>query len=305
MSKLSIPNCKKTDLSKLNKQVQDLFSKKKASTVEICLLSAGIRDKYLTQVDGRPAYAAEFNNWIENGSGRSQYGDKSNFTKYAGAGDAINYFANIKKPKKDDFDYVNALPLNSVSALYEINKIISVLDGVVDHRAQPRIFTLFHGRVQRRSGKDEVGETNTNENKKLIHPQSRANDLKNWREGWEGWISSATKVVKPAVEGIKFTELRINTSLFEWNQAGKKSDSQVSFKEFSEELARLQKVLLAEGFISTDKNKGIFKLDISEQQLASLQANYEAKEQKVKEKIDKQRAEAAGTSKKQKYKESA
>ena len=91
--KFSIPNCKKTDLSKLNKQVKGLFSKKKASTVEICLLSAGIRNKYLIQVDGRPSYAPEFINWIDNESGASQYGDRSNFTKYAGAGDAISYFS--------------------------------------------------------------------------------------------------------------------------------------------------------------------------------------------------------------------
>lgn len=300
MSKLSIPNCKKTDLSKLNKQVKDLFSKKKASTVEICLLSAGIRDKYLvSNDDGRAVYAPEFNNWIDTGSGASQYGDRSNFTKYAGAGDAISYFANIKKPKKDDFDYVNALPLNSVSALYEINKIISVLDGVLDHRKQPRIFTLFHGWVQRTSEKDKAGETNTRIGK-LIHSQSTASDLKKWREGW---VSPAAKVVKPPVEGIKFTELRINRSLFEWNQAGMK-DGQLSFQDFNRELDRLQKVLLAEGFISTDGNKRIFELDISDEQLASLQAKYEAKEQKVKEKIDKLRAEAAGMSKKQKYKES-
>ena len=75
MSKLSIPNCKKTDLNELNKQVKDLFSKKKASTVEICLLSAGIRDKYLVSVaDGRAVYAPEFSNWIDTGSGASQYG---------------------------------------------------------------------------------------------------------------------------------------------------------------------------------------------------------------------------------------
>lgn len=85
--------------------MKDLFSKKKASTVEICLLSAGIRNKYLIQVDGRPNYAPEFINWIDNGNGATQYGDRSNFTKYAVAGDAINFFSNAKKPPKDDFDY--------------------------------------------------------------------------------------------------------------------------------------------------------------------------------------------------------
>lgn len=301
MSKHSIPNCKKTDLSKLDQQVKDLFSKKKASTVEICLLSAGIRDKYLVSVaDGRAVYAAEFNNWIDSGSGASQYGDRSNFTKYAGAGDAISYFSNTKKPKKDDFDYVNALPLNSVSALNEINKIISVLDGIVDHRNQSRILTLFHGWVQRTSEKDKVGETNTKIGK-LIHPQCTVSDLKSWREGW---VSPKAKVMKPAVEGIKFTELRINSSLFEWNPAGKKSENQISFDKFNKELIRLQKVLVAEGFVSTDKKTGIFELDISEEQLASIQEQYELKEQKLQEKIDKQRAEAASGSKKQKYRKS-
>jgi hypothetical protein len=300
MRKLSVPNCKKVDLSNLYKQVKELFSKKKASTVEICLLSAGIRNKYLIQVDGRPSYAPEFINWIDNGSGASQYGDRSNFTKYAGAGDAINFFSNAKKPPKDDFDYASALPLNSVSALNEVNKIITCLEGIVDHRRQPRIFTLFHGWVQRTSEKDKVGETNTKIGK-LIHPQCTVSDLKSWREGW---VSPKAKVGKPTVEGIKFTELRINSSLFEWNQAGMK-DGQLSFQNLNRELDRLKKVLIKERFISPDGNEGIFKLDISDEQLASIQAKYEAKEQKIKDKISKQRAEATGGIKKQKYKESA
>ena len=300
MRKLSVPNCKKVDLGNLDKQVRDLFSKKKESTVEICLLSAGIRNKYLTQVDGRPSYAPEFNNWIDNGGGTTQYGDRANFTKYAGAGDAINYFSNVQKPQKDNFDYVNALPLNSVSALNEVNKIISCLEGFVDHRKKPRIFTLFHGWVQRTSEDDKVGEE-TKKIEKLIHPQSTASDLKSWREHW---VSPEAKTKKPPVEGIKFTELRINSSLFEWNPAGKKSENQISLDKFNKELIRLRKVLAAEGFLSTDKKTGIFELDISEEQLASIQKQYELKEQKIQEKIDKQRAEAASGRKKIKYKES-
>ena len=300
MSNHSIPNCKSSNLQTLEKQVKNLFSKKKAATVEICLLSSGIRDKYLVSSDGRATYAAEFNNWIDNGSGSAQYGGRANFTKYAGAGDAINYFSTVKKPPKDNFDYVNALPLNSVSALNEVNKIINCLEGFVDHRKEPRIFTLFHGWVQRTSERDKVGETNTKIGK-LIHSQSTASDLKSWREGW---ISPNAKVMKPRVEGIKFTELRINSSLFEWNPAGKKSENQISLDKFNKELIRLQKVLVAEGFVSTDKNTGIFELDISEEQLASIQEQYELKEQKLQEKINKQRAEAASGVKKQKYKES-
>jgi len=301
MSNHSIPNCKSSNLQTLEKQVKNLFSKKKAATVEICLLSSGIRDKYLVSVDeGRATYDAEFNNWIKYGSGSAQYGGVENFTKYAGAGDAINYFSSVKKPKKDNFDYVNALPLNSVSALNEVNKIINCLEGFVDHRKEPRIFTLFHGWVQRTSERDKVGETNTKIGK-LIHSQSTASDLKSWREGW---ISPNAKVMKPRVEGIKFTELRINSSLFEWNPAGKKSENQISLDKFNKELIRLQKVLVAEGFVSTDKNTGIFELDISEEQLASIQEQYELKEQKLQEKINKQRAEAASGVKKQKYKES-
>ena len=301
MSNHSIPNCKSSNLQTLEKQVKNLFSKKKAATVEICLLSSGIRDKYLVSVDeGRATYDAEFNNWIKYGRGSAQYGGVENFTKYAGAGDAINYFSSVKKPKKDNFDYVNALPLNSVSALNEVNKIINCLEGFVDHRKEPRIFTLFHGWVQRTSERDKVGETNTKIGK-LIHSQSTASDLKSWREGW---ISPNAKVMKPRVEGIKFTELRINSSLFEWNPAGKKSENQISLDKFNKELIRLQKVLVAEGFVSTDKNTGIFELDISEEQLASIQEQYELKEQKLQEKINKQRAEAASGVKKQKYKES-
>ena len=301
MSNHSIPNCKSSNLQTLEKQVKNLFSKKKAATVEICLLSSGIRDKYLVSVDeGRATYDAEFNNWIKYGSGAAQYGGVENFTKYAGAGDAINYFSSVKKPKKDNFDYVNALPLNSVYALNEVNKIINCLEGFVDHRKEPRIFTLFHGWVQRTSERDKVGETNTKIGK-LIHSQSTASDLKSWREGW---ISPDAKVMKPRVEGIKFTELRINSSLFEWNPAGKKSENQISLDKFNKELIRLQKVLVAEGFVSTDKNTGIFELDISEEQLASIQEQYELKEQKLQEKINKQRAEAASGSKKQKYRKS-
>lgn len=300
MNKLRIPNCKSSTLPTLDKQVKSLFSKKKSSTVDLCLLSAGIRDKYLVSSDGRATYAAEFNNWIDNGSGSAQYGGRANFTKYAGAGDAINYFSTVKKPPKDNFDYVNALPLNSVSALNEVNKIISVLEGVVDHRNCSRIFTLFHGWLHRTSEKDKIGET-TGKIGKLIHSHSIVSDLKTWRENW---ISPQTKGFKPTVEGIKFAELRINSKLFEWNQAGKKSADQISFQELDKELARLQKVLVAEGFVSSDKNKGIFEFEISKEQLASLQAKYEAKEQKVLDKISKQREDAESGSKKQKYKES-
>ena len=51
----------------------------------------------------------------------------------------------------------------------------------------------------------------------------------------------------------KFT--RINSSLFEWNPAGKKSENQISLDKFNKELIRLRKVLAAEGFLSTDRRQ--------------------------------------------------
>jgi len=303
MSNHSIPNCKSSNLQTLEKQVKNLFSKKKAATVEICLLSSGIRDKYLVSVDeGRATYDAEFNNWIKYGSGAAQYGGVENFTKYAGAGDAINYFSSVKKPKKDNFDYVNALPLNSVSALNEVNKIINCLEGFVDHRKEPRIFTLFHGWVQRTSEDDKVGEETTKIGK-LIHPQSTASDLKSWREHW---VSPEGKVIKPSWDGIKFTEIRINSSLFEWNQAGNKSEDQICFDDFTKELARLKKVLIAEGFTSNENRNGILAIDISDEHIDAIKSAYESKEQKMLEKIEAQREAALGIGalKKKKYKES-
>ena len=303
MSKYNIHNVSKISLKNIDGKLKSLFDNRKESTVSLCLMSAGIKGKYLTQDDGsRRIYKPEFESWISNGGGASLYGSKANFTKYAGAGFVINYFAEATKPPKDNFDYVSALPLGSMRALYEIEGIIRALesDSIVDHRGCSSLFLLFHGWLHRTSDKDKVGKT-TGTIGKLIHPHSTASDLKKWRENW---MFPATKTTSPKEDGISFTELRISSSLFDWNQAGKKNHNQFSFQDLSEELARLKKVLEKEGFISTKKKTGIFKLDISDDKISNIKERYEAKEQKEAQRVQNLKQQSMSTSKNQKYKES-
>jgi hypothetical protein len=114
----------------------------------------------------------------------------------------------------------------------------------------------------------------------------------------------ATKTTSPKEDGIRFTELRISSSLFDWNQTGKKNHNQFSFQDLSEELARLKKVLDKEGFTSTKNKTGIFKLDISDDKISNIKERYEAKEQKEAQRVQNLKQQSMSTSKNQKYKES-
>lgn len=98
----------------LSAKLKELWSSAQENSFELFLYAAALRDRYLDKKTQE--YSAEFKEWYTKQEIQHLFGKLPAFTKYAMAGNVVNFFANEFRDGK----YVNQLPL-SRSALYEIS----------------------------------------------------------------------------------------------------------------------------------------------------------------------------------------
>ncbi len=98
----------------LSAKLKGLWSSAQENSFELFLYAAALRERYLDKKTQE--YSAEFKDWYTKQEIQHLFGKLPAFTKYAMAGNVVNFFANEFREGK----YVNQLPL-SRSALYEIS----------------------------------------------------------------------------------------------------------------------------------------------------------------------------------------
>ena len=85
-----IPGANRIALSsELAEEIKDRFDVVRENRFQLFLLAAGLRKKHLNKKTGE--YAPEFQGWYEKHKMDEVFGQLPNFTKYASAGDVIDY----------------------------------------------------------------------------------------------------------------------------------------------------------------------------------------------------------------------
>ena len=155
----------------LTKEIRLRFKRDRDNRFKLFLLSQGIRQRYLDPVSNE--YPPEFHDWYANSGVAELFGKLPNFTRYAAAGEAIDYVAKeTAKPKK----YLAQLP-TSMNALYEVAQIIK-LDA--------EAFTVcLHFTPSRKTLDAPKHEWRTKNTSPLIQPSTTAKELSAWRKRWE------------------------------------------------------------------------------------------------------------------------
>jgi hypothetical protein len=98
----------------LSARLKELWSNAQENSFELFLYAAALRERYLDKKTQE--YSTEFKDWYKQQEVHLLFGKLPAFTKYAMAGNVVNFFANDFRDGK----YLNQLPL-SRSALYEIS----------------------------------------------------------------------------------------------------------------------------------------------------------------------------------------
>jgi len=166
-----IPSSSKSTVSEnLANEIKTQFVNDRENRFQLFLLSSGIRRKYLDKKTNK--YSDEFQNWYLKYGLSDFFGSTSNFTKYAGCGEVVNYVATkTSNPEK----YLKQLPV-SVGALYEISIILKMNKDIFAICLQ---FT-----VTRKTLAEEKHDWKTVK-PPLINPQATELKVRTWRRKWE------------------------------------------------------------------------------------------------------------------------
>jgi len=160
------------------------------------------------------------------------FGKLSNFTKYASAGEAIAYVAELgSTPKK----YLPNLP-TSMIALYEISHIIK-------HHSDAFAVCL-HFTPRRRTLTSDKNEWITKNTNPLIHEDVTQNELNTWLQSWED-PEKTPKEEDKYRRNVKLLTVSVSQDIFSFDEVGNKIGS-VDIKELQDLIAKIQKMFSAD-----------------------------------------------------------
>lgn len=203
----------------LSTRLKELFSAATQNSFELYLYAAAMRKRYLNEASGD--YKPEFREWYETHEIHLILGKLPTFTKYAMAGEAVNYFANVFREGR----YVSQLPVTR-SALYELSLLIDSIDEL-------QLEKLFHT-------EGEDGDA-------LITPSTTAPEIERYRRR-----QTAKSVIKTETPSREFTiplaTIYVSRDLYKFNKKTGEHQGPISLDQARAALEVIQESIGAEAF---------------------------------------------------------
>jgi hypothetical protein len=226
----SIPGENRVALSKsLATELRRHKQKSRDHLFELYLLAAGIRQEYLDLANGH--YSDEFNSWYTSENIKDVFGKLSNFTKYASAGEAIAYVAELgSTPKK----YLPNLP-TSMIALYAISQII---------KRHPDAFAVCLNFTPRRKTLTSDKTDWITKKPALIHEDVTQNELNTWLQSWEN-PEKTPKAEDKYRRNVKLLTVSVSQDIFSFDEVRNKT-GEVDIDELQDLIAKIQKMFSAD-----------------------------------------------------------
>ena len=186
-----IPDIKDLDLLEgLTARLKDLWGEARQNNYQIYLYAAGLRNRYLNKKTNR--YSDDFQQWYEKQELTKLFGKLPSFTKYASAGNAVNYIGQQYKTGK----YIENLPL-SRNALYELSLLI-------DETTEAQLEKLFF--------------TGGDDNEPLIHPSATAVDFSDYRQGITSKSAKQLKKARRTQFSIPLATIYVHRDLYKFHK---------------------------------------------------------------------------------------
>jgi hypothetical protein len=234
-----IPGANRIALSsELAEEIKDRFDVVRENRFQLFLLAAGLRKQHLNKKTGE--YAPEFQGWYEKHKMDAVFGQLPNFTKYASAGDVIDYVdRHTSNPEK----YLKRLPV-SPGALYEISQILT------DKNGKDAFNVCLHFTAKRKS-LDEPKSEWTTRYPALIRPNTTAPMVRNWRRQWND--PPPPRVKRTDKRTLPLATITVSGELFDF-------DRKTGDKLGCVDLPAVEKLLKELSKHFTDKNALQFRL---------------------------------------------
>lgn len=250
---LEIPGDNQVTISKqLEKRLKDHFHTDRVNRFQLYVLSSGMRRKYLDPDTQK--YSDQFLAWYKKAAMPKLFGSIANVTKYASAGDLVDYVAtNTNDPAK----YLNQLPV-SVGALYELSIILKLHEEAFKLCLQ---FTAFCKSV------DEPKFDWKTKKPPLISPRVTEQKVRAWRQKWEN--PPPPKVKRTDKRTLPLVSVYCSGELLDFDR---KTGDKVGCLDLAQVEDFLK--LIAEHF--TDENAPQFRIDSHMEDLTSTYFKWKA-----------------------------
>jgi len=236
----------------LAREIKARFQKDRDNRFKLFLLSQGIREKYLDPITND--YPKEFHDWYETSGVRELFGKLGNFSKYAAAGEVVEYVAT--KTRKPDED-LSKLPV-SLRALYEISLILKLDEDVFK--------TCLRFTPTRKTIDAPKHEWKTKDTAPLIHPNVSSLELALWRKRWEA--PAKQKEEDKFRRNVKLLTVSVSEDIFAFDEGGK--SGVVDMEQVQDLLSQIQALF-------SKSNEKQFKLETQIERIAEKYASEKEK----------------------------
>lgn len=216
----------------LENEIKQRFDNDRENKFQLFLLSSSIRKKYLDKDTNK--YDKKFENWYKKKGLENYYGSLSNFTKYCGCGDVVNY---VGTKTSDPQKYLNQLPL-SVGSLYELSIIL---------KSDKKLFNVLLHFTPKRKTIDEPQYDWVTKRPPLIRKNQTEKGIRSWRRLWEN--PPPPKQKRTDKRSLKFLTIKVNGELFDFD---KKNGDKLGCVDLSDVENFYQKV---QNLINEETNK--------------------------------------------------
>jgi len=256
-----IPTVDELKLSSgLSKKLKDRLREGQDATWETFLYAAGLRKAYLKN----DKWDASFTKWYKDNELHRCFGNLSQFSKCASAGEVINRFGTHFK---DEDHIVAALP-TSMNALYEISLLIK---GRSDKEVSKWVYQ--GGENFEDDDEEELG---------VISPVATGQSIKEFRETLTETSSAKSSVNKSKRKkdfNVAVATIYANKSLFAFNKKGDHSGA-VDLATIKDQLKALQRLDQSQFDVRDNLTKIELKYRAKEEKADPVTKKYGAKEKK-------------------------
>lgn len=207
-------------------EIRDQFINDRNNRFQIFILSSSIRRKYLDKKTKK--YKKEFEDWYKKNKLDEYYGSLSNFTKYCGCGDVVNW---IGTKSDDPQKFLQQLPL-SVGSLYELSMIL---------KKDKDLFELLLYYTPKRTSIDEPKVQWITKRPPLINKSSTEQKIRMWRQNFDN--PPPPKQKRTDKRTLKFLTIEVNGELFDFDKKNGDKIGCVDLDEVEEFMSKVRSLI--------------------------------------------------------------
>jgi len=210
-------------------ELRDRFENDRENRFQLFVLSGSIRRKYLDKKTNK--YSSEFDSWFKKNKLDELYGSLSNFTKYCGCGDVINY---VGTKTSDPQKFLKQLPL-SVGSLYELSMVL---------KSDKDLFEILLYYTPKRKSVDEPKVQWVTKRPPLINKNTTEQKIRLWRKNFDN--PPPPKQKRTDKRSLKFLTITVNGELFDFDKKNGDKLGCVDISEVEEFLKRINGLMSEE-----------------------------------------------------------